>query len=115
MIDYYSNDENYVILEGKIISLSKDLIEIEYSEGFDFSYNLETGYGEFMIIDFGEQNYDLQIGDTIVFSSAPKHFYNGQRLPIVSIEKNGITIMNFEEGKLRYINWIQNDFKSGVI
>lgn len=114
MVDYYSNDENYVVLEGTIISLNKDLIEIKYTNNFDFSYNLETGYGEFIIIDFSEQNYDLKIGDTIVFSSAPKYFYNGQRLPIVSIEKDNKTIMSFEEGKSKYMSWIQNDFKAGV-
>ena len=56
-------------------------------KGESVAYALENGI---------EQK--LQIGDEIIFTSAPEIFYNGHALPIVHLEVNGEVLLPFEEG-----------------
>ncbi len=119
MTEYYSQDENYMQLEGRIVgtqyieSLDHMLVEIVFDkEKYDFPYNASTGYGEFVLVHWSSKQYSLQENDRILFTSAPGFFYNGHNLPLVHIEKEGITLLTYTEGKKDYLSWINEYFSA---
>lgn len=118
MLNYYSQDDKYLELEGTIVST---IIREDYNELFlevelkrehsKFPCNADTGYNEFVLVFWSEQKYDLNVGDNIIFTSAPMYFYNGHYLPIVHIEKDEKEYLSFEVGKQNYLKWIEETFK----
>ena len=109
MTEYYSNNENYSQLEGKIISVGAEklLIDVISSNGeFSFREGINSDY--FMLTNI--DSFDLKCGEVITFTSAPKQFYDGHHFPIVAIEKDGVVLLDFETGKANLLNWIENDF-----
>lgn len=110
MLEYYRDDNNYVELEGVIVSKDNkaDVLYIEITtENHDFS-TFNDKSTDFRI--YSETDVELNIGDTLKFISAPMYFYNGHRLPIISLEKDGEIYLTFEKGKSDYLNWIQKTF-----
>lgn len=110
MLEYYSDDGNYVELQGVVISPENDYgyMEIDIlTESHGFPLNAETGYGEFE----SGLVYNLNPGDEITFISAPMYFYNGHVLPIMALEKDDVVILAFEDGKSSYLAWIEESFK----
>ena len=117
MLEYYSQDDHYVELNGTIKSITYHqemdelLIEVALTNGTSsFPYNMETGFAEFVIVDWSTQKYEFKTNDFITFQSAPKYFYNGHRLPIVYVEKGGKEYLPFYAGKENYIKWINKTF-----
>lgn len=117
MIDYYSDNEVYSELYGRITSMeysesAKEIvIEIDIlTQNHSFPLDPQTGWCEFSIRTTSEGSLNIHIGDEIEFTSAPMYFYNGHRLPILSLKKGDETILEFEEGKERYILWIVETF-----
>ena len=110
MTEYYSNDQVYSWLEGRIISIGKDrlLVEVITSNG-EFSFREGTNRDFFMLTNL--ENFELQEDDIISFKSAPRQFFDGHNFPIVAIEKNGIIVLDYEAGKENLLNWIKFDFK----
>lgn len=110
MLDYYSNNDNYVELQGIVVSPENSYGRMEIdilTESHGFPLNAQTGYAEFEVSAI----YELAPGDKITFVSAPMHFYNGHILPIMALEKDGVVLFNFEDGKESYLNWIEENFK----
>ena len=110
MLEYYSNDGNYSELEGILISYENErgYMEVDIlTESHNFPLNAQTGYAEFQFRAF----YGLNPDDKITFVSAPYHFYNGHTLPIMALEKDGVVILSFEDGKSSYLAWIKENFK----
>lgn len=117
MVDYYSKNENYIELYGIVVSSSinenkqENILEVTIlTENHNFPTNAETGFGEFIIVNYDKYNFDLKTNDEIIFKSATMYFYNGHYLPIVSLEKNGEILLNFYDGKENYLKWIQTTF-----
>lgn len=52
----------------------------------------------------------LNVDDVVIITSAPMIFYNGQIPPIVYLEKDGETLISYEEGKAAYLDWIENEW-----
>lgn len=117
MVDYYSENENYIELYGVVVSINiiestkENILEIDIlTENHNFPINAETGYGEFVIVNYDQYDFDLEASDEIIFKSASMYFYNGHYLPIISLEKNGEILLTFSEGKENYLKWIKKTF-----
>lgn len=117
MVDYYSENENYSVLQGKVssVKLQEDIREIHImvdivTPGHDFPLSPRTNLCEFVIVNYTEEEKSISVGDEIEFISAPMHFYNGHDLPIVSLKVGDSEIMTFEEGKDRYLSWVKQTF-----
>lgn len=116
MLNYYAQEDNFVELCGEIKSIShqKDTDEMFLEIGLqtvdcEIPLNAETGYGEFVLVNSSDFDFDLAVGDIIVFSSAPMYFYNGHTLPILHLEKTGF-VLSLNDGKNNYLAWIKEKF-----
>lgn len=116
MLDYYSVDSNYVKLTGVVLEKVKirneftNTLSIKITSSDDDFYLYGTDTGDFHLY-FDEELLDnIFEGDTIIFESAPRIFYDGQKYPIISLYKDGQELLSFAEGKSSYIEWIKNDF-----
>lgn len=99
--------------KNDIEALDHMLVEISFDkEEYSFPYNASTGYGEFVLVHWSSKQYSLQENDRILFTSAPDFFYNGHNLPLVHIEKEGITLLTYTEGKKDYLSWINEYFSA---
>ena len=108
MIDYYSENKNYVTLSGEITESNDNLVEIKCEELINYiNYAKETCY----YLIYSKQTIELSVGDQIEFVTVPFHFYNGHTLPIVELKKDGETLLSCEEGKENLINWVKTTFK----
>ena len=121
MLNYYSNNDNYYELKGTIISNNSNektnVIENSYFLQIDilgecegFSKNGDTGLYEFVVI-IPRNEFMLFEGDVIDFISAPMYFYNGHILPVVSVTRDEEILLDFEEGKVLYQEWIRSYFR----
>lgn len=108
MIKYYSDDSNYINLNGVIISMYYSEWEIDITtENSNFT---GEGYVKFHVMNGWHLVDEMEIGDEISFVTAPMDFYNGHIIPIVALEKDGQTYLSFEDGKEDYLQWIENTF-----
>ena len=107
MIDYYTNDSNYNMYDGKIIDVDKELCCVKIvCENDDLpNQTYYTIYGNRSIYD------RLQSNDEVIFYSSPMYFYNGQNLPIVYLEKQSEVLLEFEDGKNNLLEDIRITFK----
>lgn len=117
MLNYYSDNNVYSQLYGEITSVeyfedAKEIVvEIDIlTQGHSFPLNPETGLCEFSVVNISADILDISVGDEIEFTSAPMYFYNGHRLPIVSLSRGNKSIVEFEVGKEKYIRWINETF-----
>ena len=117
MLEYYTLDSNYVQVTGiiKSVEYHKEIdelyIKIEVStDNHPFPYLGDDGCGEFTLVNWSLFEFDLEIGDAVVFTSAPYYFYNGHIWPIVAVEKEGCEYLSYEKGKDNYLNWIKETF-----
>ncbi len=111
MLDYYSNNSNYEKVTASIISKEAEtdntiIVDIKTQNS---SYVADY-YGYYLFhFYFSTEIYAiLNEGDTVVITSAPMIFYNGQILPIIALERAGEILIAFEEGKAAYLDWIEN-------
>ncbi len=116
MVDYYSDDNNYVELTGNVIERVKsgeeytNVLTIKVTSSGDDFYMYGSDTGDFCLY-FNQELLDgIFEGDTIIFKSAPRIFYDGQKYPIVSLNKEGKELLTFQEGKDSYIEWIKREF-----
>ena len=107
MTEYYSDDENYEILSGEITKISNfesDLyITIDFSDG-------EYSKIAYVLISANEQilrsnNFyeEVNVGDMITFTTAPRIFYDSYDLPIVSLSFNNKVYLEFDQGKVNLL------------
>lgn len=106
MREYYSNDENYVELEGEVVEITTALIYISIPLESDFNVYKEEKI-PFVLYSNEEILEILCVGDMVKFVSASRYFYDGHRLPIVSLEINGIEYLTFEDGKAGLLEWVE--------
>jgi hypothetical protein len=118
MNKYYSDEDNYTEIIGIIDN-------IEYNENYKALYitirydkqeydRYKSYDGVFKIIDENDKIlkensfYDeVNIGDKVTFTTAPKVFGDGYFLPIVSVEANEKIYLDFEKGKENLLNSIE--------
>ena len=110
MLDYYSVDENYIELTGIIISIDADRNLLRIKILSEDASIWESGSAEFFLVDYSERDYNLNIDDEIVFTTATMLFYNGHDMPIISLEKDGEVLLSFDEGKEMYLDYIKDRF-----
>ena len=105
MTEYYSEDENYEVLTGEITET-----EFDDKNGTLYIYiELEDTYhynGFFKVISSNEQimknnNFyeEINVGDTITITTAPRIFYDGYDCPILSLSFNNKVYLEFDQGK----------------
>ena len=109
MIEKYSEDQNYITLFGEIMELEGNnaIIKCEELTGY-ISYQNEICY----YYIYSDEIVELSIGNQIEFATVPFHFYNGHKLPIVELIKDGDVLLSFEEGKENLIDWVNASFNS---
>lgn len=108
MIEYYSDDSNYINLDGVIVSIDYCQWEIDITTE-DSGITAEGPVKFDVMIDLDLLD-EMEIGDEISFVTAPMYFYNGHIWPIVAVEKDGKTYVSFEDGKAHYLHWIEKTF-----
>ena len=117
MQKYYNNSDNYIVMQGQIITLryyresDSIVLHIDIDEpNPNFVKDYETDYYVFEIKNWTNMRFDINEGDVIGFASAPHYFFDGQKLPIMQIYKDGNEILTFEKGRDNYLTWIENEF-----
>ena len=108
MIEKYSDNNNYVELSGEVVEFDNNYIIIKCEELKEY-IGYEDDFCDYQI--YSDKVLDLNVGDKIDFITVPFHFYNGHRLPIVELIKDGETLLILEEGKANLIEWVNTTFK----
>ena len=107
MLEVYSNNENYVTLEGEIIEINNtdnNIFVLIKCEKLKQYIPNEKEICEYII--FSNQTIDIQVGDNVTFITSNVGFKYTDWLPIVSITKNNINLLEFDEGKNNLIKWV---------
>ena len=107
MIEKYSDDQNYVTLNGEVIEINENEAIIKCEELNDY-ISYEDDLCDYYI--YSDQFIELEYGDEIEFTTVPFHFYNGHKLPIVELKKDGKTLLSFDEGKENLIDLVNTNF-----
>ena len=55
---------------------------------------------------FSNYDIDIQVGDNVMFITSNIRFEYIEWLPIVSITRDNITLLEYNEGKKNLINWV---------
>lgn len=108
MIAKYSDDQNYVILTVEFTEFDKNNVIIKCEELRNY-LSFQKELCDYYI--YSDNFVQLQAEDEIEFVTVPFHFYNGHKLPIVELKKDGITLLAYEEGKKNLIDWVNTNFK----
>ena len=105
------NDDNYITLIGEVTEIDSEssynaMLSIKCEELKQYNLNADD---ECKYSVFSSSNVNIGVGDTIVYKTIPNRFDYMEFLPIVAIDKNDETILDFEEGKENSrINHIQD-------
>ena len=117
MLEYYSNNANYIEIHGvvknvrHIEEINELRLEIQVvTNTEELRANAETGWCLFKIVDYDINYFSIDINDDVIFCTAPRIFYDGHIIPIVSLERNNIVLLDFEDGKAKYLSWINAEF-----
>lgn len=113
MVEYFSNDNVFEQLSGTIKDLDTDsqlivLSITKASEEFTHQASKEEWFIVYGFTESGWENSNLSIGDEIVIISAPRIFYDSYHWPIVSLEKNGVMYLEYEDGVAALRDWAAN-------
>ena len=108
MIAKYSDDQNYVILTVEVTEFDKNNVIIKCEKLRNY-LSFQKELCDYYI--YSDNFVQLQAEDEIEFVTVPFHFYNGHKLPIVELKKDGITLLAYEEGKKNLIDWVNTNFK----
>lgn len=115
MIEYYAEKDNYVTITGTVshVKLSEDSSAL-YLAFDDMSKQLSDNnfkvIGDNLIIvqdRLGDGT--IQPGDKLVFITAPRYFGDGYVMPIVSIKKDGVELLSFEDGVNNLLAWLDTE------
>ena len=108
MIEKYSEDQNNVVFIGEVVEYDGNDVIIKCEELKNY-LSYEDELCDYYI--YSTHSIELSVGEQIEFTTVPFHFYNGHKLPIVEIKKDGEIILSFNEGKDILINWVKTNFK----
>ena len=107
MLEVYSNNENYITLQGEIIEINNTnnnvFVTIKCEELKKYIPN-EKDVSEYLI--FSNYDIDIQDGDNVRFITSNIRFKYTRWLPIVSIIRDDIILLEFNEGKKNLIDWV---------
>ncbi len=113
MQSYYSDDTNFVTLEGIVASKSDDGRKLGIkitTENHEIMRPISDDIYEFYIFFENEEAWvEIELNDTVTFTTAPMYFYNGHILPIVFLAKDGEVYLELEDGKAQLLTWVEND------
>lgn len=104
MREYYSQKANYVESTGIVTHMvynedGSSLVLIFSDLSAKFSDNSFKIVGENLsLVEERGIAHKVEIGDEVSFISAPKYFGDGYVMPIVALEVDGETLLEFEEG-----------------
>ena len=109
MLEIYGNDDNYITLIGEVTEIDSEssynvMLSIKCEELKQYNINADD---ECKYSVFSSSNVNIGVGDTIVYKTIPNRFDYMEFLPIVAIDKNDETILDFEEGKENLISWVK--------
>ena len=109
MLEIYGNDDNYITLIGEVTEIDSEssynvMLSIKCEELKQYNLNADD---ECKYSVFSSSNVNIGVGDTIVYKTIPNRFDYMEFLPIVAIDKNDETILDFEEGKENLISWVK--------
>ena len=116
MLEYYSDETHYEVLTGEIARIeNNDLISLEITSHSPHFTSQVIGTIRFRIYNIDESIkstivQNLSIGDIITITSAPRYFYSSHDFPILSIQKNNLSLLDFDEGKSSLLEWIEVTF-----
>lgn len=107
MLEIYSNNENYITLQGEIIEINNEnnniFVTIKCEELKKYIPK-EKDVSEYWV--FSNYDIDIQVGDNVMFITSNVRFKYTDWLPIVSITMDNITLLEFNEGKKNLIDWV---------
>lgn len=113
MKDYYSQKDNYITATGTIshIAYSEDNTALclgfsELTPTFDDT-DFEVVGENLLITQRNGIDTKIKVGDQVDFITAPRYFYDGYIMPIVSISVNGECLLEFEEGYANLLEWLK--------
>lgn len=109
MLEIYGNDDNYITLTGEVTAIDSEssfnvVLSIKCEDLKQYGINTDD---ECKYLVFSSSNVNIGVGDTIVYKTVPNFLDYTDFLPIVAIDKNDETILNFEEGKENLISWVK--------
>ena len=114
LYNYYSDKDNYISLTGTVsyINYSEDNDAL-YLEFDDMSIQLSDNYFKVVgnnlnILHENLNGGKIQIGDSIIFMTAPRYFGDGYVMPIVSATRDDTVLLSFEQGIENLLSWIDS-------
>ena len=109
MLEIYSDDDNYETLTGEVIRFGF------YNAGYPVLVIKDDSnkWGEIYYYVYGLDleeidNIDIKKGDIIEYVAAKKTVRPHENPPVVSIVKNDVVILSFEDGKKELLNSAYN-------
>ena len=109
--EIYQDESNYFTFTGEITEIVTNVgyvgphVKIDCGDLLDHISDEEYKHVYFSISS--DQPLDLDIGDTIVFVTIPKHIQISDCLPIVAVEKDGEILLSLEDGKQNLFDWVE--------
>lgn len=111
-IEHYSNEEHYIEVTGTI---SHVVFDDEYKTlylGFsdlsdtfaDNTFEL-TGRNYSIVADAARES--IEVGRTATFVTAPRYFFDGYIMPIVSFTIYGECLLEYEERLSNFLDWLK--------
>lgn len=112
MRDYYSQKNNYINATGIISHISYNKDKTALYLGFSdltpyFDDNSFKIVGDnLLIVQKKGIDEKIKIGDPVDFITAPRYFGDGYVMPIVEISVNSEELLDFEEGFINLLKWL---------
>jgi hypothetical protein len=109
--EIYKDQSNYFAFTGEItefftkVGYVGQFVKIDCGDLLDHISDEEYKHIYYRVLS--DQPLDLDIGDTIVFVTIPKHIQFSDCLPIVAVEKDGEILLPLEDGKQNLFDWVE--------
>ena len=113
MYDYYAESGNYIQTSGLVSYVSYNEDGSALYIGFSnldpcFSDNTFKIVGENLsVVQQNGIDGKLEIGETVLFTSAPKYFGDAYVMPIVAISIDGEELLSFDVGYTNLMHWLK--------
>lgn len=111
MMDYYSNEENYITVSGTLTHIysTDDTLCLGFSDVFFYSADFNFVGDNLNIVKQKGIDEKLEKGKTIEFVTAPGTWGDGYIYPIVEITIDGETLLEFEEGFPNFLEYFKKN------
>ena len=106
-LNLYEKEENFVSLTGKVTEVDNgenaQILKIECPDLLNYVSQKEYERIQYRV--YSDLPLDLEVGETITFITVPAECEYSYTLSIVSVDKDGENILDFEKGKASLIAW----------